>query len=66
MTTRGLVSAQGLRRVSSARAHGRQAMGHGRAEEAGPSLAEDIHEASTGNGRAQSSVYFFGMEEVGF
>ena len=34
-------------------------MGHGRAEEAGPSLAWDAEKASAGNGRAQSSVPTF-------
>ena len=34
-------------------------MGHGRADEAGPSLARDVEEASAGNGPAQSSVPTF-------
>ena len=52
MTTRCPVSTKGLRQVSSARAHGR-------AYEAGPSLAWDVEEASTGKGQAQSSVPTF-------
>ena len=34
-------------------------MGHGRADEAGPSLPKDAEEASAGNGRALSSVPTF-------
>ena len=34
-------------------------VGHGRADEVGPSLARDVEEASAGNGRAQSSVPTF-------
>ena len=34
-------------------------MGHGRANEAGRSLARDIEEASAGNGQAQSTVPTF-------
>ena len=40
-------------------------MGHGRADEAGPLLAQNVKETSAGNGQAQSSVpTFFGKEEV--
>ena len=56
MKMRRLVSTKGLRRVSSTKA---QAMGHGRADEAGPLLAWDVEEASAGNVRAQSSVPIF-------
>jgi len=59
ITTRRLVSTKGPSRVSSARAHGRWAMGHGRADEAGPSLERDVEEASAGNGRALLSVPTF-------
>ena len=52
MMTRLPVSTKGLRRVSSARAHGR-------ADEAEPSLARDVEEASVGNGQAKSSVPTF-------
>ena len=45
MTTRGLVSMKGLR--------------PGRADEAGPSLAQDVEEAFAGKGQAQSSVPTF-------
>ena len=45
-------STKGPRQVSSARAHGR-------ADEAGPSLARDVQEASAGDGQAQSSVPTF-------
>ena len=34
-------------------------MGRGRADEVGPWLAQDVEEASAGNGRAQSSVPAF-------
>ena len=40
-------------------AHGLPALGPGRNEQAGPSLARDIEEASAGNGRAQSSIPTF-------
>ena len=59
MMTRHPVSTKGLRRVSSARAHGQQAMAHGKADKAGLSLAQDGEEASAGNGRVQSSVSTF-------
>ena len=40
-------------------------MGCGRADEAGPSLAWDVEEASAGNGRVQSRVpIFFQTEEI--
>ena len=40
-------------------------MGPGRADKAGPLLAQDTEEASARNGRAQSSVRtFFETEEV--
>ena len=39
--------------------YGRWAMGHGRADKAGPSLAKDVEEASAGDGPAQSSVPTF-------
>ena len=44
MTARCPVSEKGLRRVSSARAHGRQNVDPGRADKAGPSLARDGEE----------------------
>ena len=49
------MSTKGLPRVSSDRAHGR-------ADQAGPSLAQDVEEASAGNGRAQSSIITFMKE----
>ena len=56
--TRRPVSTKGLHQVSSARAHGR-------ADEVGPSFAQDVELASAGNRPAQSSVpTFFGTEEV--
>ena len=40
-------------------------MGHGRADEAGPSLARDVKEASAGNGPAPiKRSYFYRTEEV--